>query len=86
MPGSTPFRCPEFSWRKKSTSGRWGRQHIKLKHPEHLRVARQKYLTIRSAPLRVEPTKRREFNTNKDSVEELDEFPYLEHIENIADS
>jgi len=53
--------------------------------PEHLQVARQKNLTIRSAPRRVAVAQRREFNTNKHSVEYLDIFPYFEHIENITD-
>jgi hypothetical protein len=42
--------------------------------------------TIRSAPRCIEPTQRREFNSNKDSVKDLDTFPYLEHLENIVDS
>jgi len=43
-------------------------------------------VTIRSAARRVEPAQRHEFNTNKDSVGDLDVFPYLEKVENIADS
>jgi hypothetical protein len=37
-------------------------------------------------PQRVEPAQRREFNPNKDSVEDLDTFAYLEHVEKITDS
>jgi hypothetical protein len=37
-------------------------------------------------PRRVEPAQYREFNTNKDSVKDLDAFSYLEHVEIFADS
>jgi len=67
-------------------SDSWRLKHIKLHHAEHLQVARQKNLTICSEPRRVEPTQCCEFNANKDSVEDLDAFHYLEHFENIADS
>jgi len=81
----TPFRYAKFSCRKKFTSDSWRLKYIKSHHPEHLQVARQKNVTILSAPPRVEPTQRREFNNNKDSVEDLQAFPHLKHFENIAD-
>jgi len=85
MPEKTCFCCSEFSCRKKFTSDSWWLKHIKLYQPELLQAARQKDLTFRNAPQHVESTQRHEFNVINDSVEDLDTFPYLEYIENIAD-
>jgi hypothetical protein len=86
MPEKTPFCCPEFACRKMFTSITWRLKPIKLHHPEHLQVAHQKNVTIRSAARRVEHAQRCELNARKDSFEDLDAFPYLELIEIIADS
>jgi hypothetical protein len=86
MPEKTPFCCPEFSCRLKFSSDSWQLKHIKVHHPEHLQVECQQNLTIHSAHRRIEPTLLREFNGNKDSVNDLHAFPYLEHVEHIADS
>jgi len=81
----TPSRDHEISCRKKFTSDSLRLQQIKLHHPEHLQVACQKNLTIGSSPRRVELTQHREFNATKHSVEDLDPFPYLKHVENVTD-
>ena len=86
MPEKTPFHCPECSCRMRFTSDSWRLKHIKIHHSDHHQVACQKNPTIRRVPRRVEHAQRREFNTNTDSVEDLDMFAYLEHGENIADS
>jgi len=80
------FRCPKLSrWKNVTSHSRW-LEHIKLHHPERRQVAHQKNLTIHSAPQCVEPAQRRELHANKDSVKDLHPFPYLEHVEHIADS
>jgi len=85
MTEKTHFLCPKFPCRMKFISDSWRLKHSKLHHPERLQVARQGNKTIRSAPLPVKPTQRREFNATKDSVEYLDSFPYLDQVEKIAD-
>jgi hypothetical protein len=84
MPEKTPFRCHEFSEQKKFTSDSWRLKPIKLHLAEHLQVA--KNLTVHSAPRGIEPAQRCEFIEHKHSVQHFDTFPYIEQIENIADS
>jgi len=86
MPVKNTLCRAEFSCPKKFTLDSWRLNHIKLHHPEHLQVARQRNLVIDSAPRRIEPAQHREFNFNKDLVEDLDAFPYFEPLENLADS
>jgi hypothetical protein len=84
MSEKTPFRCLEFSCQNHFNSDSWRFKNIKLHHPEHLQVAQQKNRTICIAPRRVERAQCHEFNAKKDLVEELDAFPCLEHVENVA--
>jgi len=84
MHEKTPFCCPEYPCRKKFTSVSWALKHIKLHNSEHLQVACLRNLTIPSSPRRIEPTKPCELILNNDSVKDLDGYPYLEHVENIA--
>jgi len=86
MPEKNSFRCSKFSCRKKFTSDSWLLGNIKLHHPERLHAARQKILSICSAPRIVEPAQHRELNDKKDSVEDLAAFPYVKHSDNVADS
>ena len=51
LPEKSPFHCLEFSCRTKFTSDIWPLNLIKITHPEHLPVARQKNLIHCSVPL-----------------------------------
>jgi len=84
MPEKTCFHCPEYLCRKSFTSDGWRFKHIKLNHAEHIQVAHQKNLTFHSAPQQIEPTQHHQFNSSNDSVQDLDVFTYLEHLEIIA--
>ena len=84
MPEKTPFRCPVFSCGEKFTSHSGRLNHIKLHHPQHLRVAQQTSLTVRSGHRRIQPAQLGQFNADKDSVELLNSFRHLEHLEHIA--
>ena len=42
-------------------------------------------LSICCVPQCVEPAQSPDFNQNKNSLEDMQEFPYLQQIENIAD-
>jgi len=53
-----------------------------LLHREHLLTN----LTVRSLLRRVEPAQHYESNINKDAVDDLDTFPYLQDVENIAET
>jgi len=86
MPENALCLYPKFSFQKTFTSDSWRLQRIKLHHPELLQVACQKNLTIQSAPQWFHPAHHRVFNANTDSLEDLDAFRYLEHVEIIADS
>jgi len=57
---------------------------MNIHHPEHRQVAHLNYLTSCSAPRHVERARGSEFNTKEESAEDLNPFPYLEHIEIIA--
>jgi len=85
-PVMTPFLCPKLSCRKKFTSYSWPIKHNRLHHPEHHQVTCQMNRSIQSMPQRIEHSHCGEFNTNNDSVEDLDVFHYLERVENITDS
>jgi len=84
MPAKTLFLCFLFSCQMQFASHSWLLKHIKLHHPEHVQVPRQKHLAIHSKPRRVEPAQHHEFNSNYEPGEDLDACPYLEQVENIA--
>ncbi|KAF8542578.1 hypothetical protein BDD12DRAFT_802789 [Trichophaea hybrida] len=73
--------CTNLSCQKKLISDSWQLKHTKLLHAEHIQVAHQWNLTFQSLPQRGDTAQHREFNINNDSVEHLDPFPHLKHIE-----
>jgi len=85
MPEMPRFRCPECSSQKKFTSETWPLKHIKLHLPEHLQVAHTKNLSLRTVPRQLRHSEHHEYNTKKDSMEDLDVFLYFDQVEHISD-
>jgi len=81
-----PCPFPKCSCLQKLTSDSWWLKYIELQYPKNFQVEQHNNLTIRIAPQCLEPAQQGEFNTMRDSVEDLDGFPHLEHIEILADS
>lgn len=86
LPRKMPLSCPNCSCRMKFTSDSRRLNHTKLHHLEHLQVPPQKNLTIPSAHQPIELAQHDEFPTDNDSVDELDRFPFLEHVKNGSNS
>jgi hypothetical protein len=82
MPVKLILRCPANNCRKKFQSDTWRLRHIRTHHPEHaepgLKTSHARVVPI--AQRRRRPVRPREFNANKDPVEDPDALPYIEHL------
>ena len=88
--------CPDFRCRKKFASDTWRLRHIREKHPDlelaPLRTVPPAAKILRranqSTPTQgsINTARTREFNANKDPVEDSGAYPYIEHLENVEES
>ena len=97
---SAPFRhilrCPDHRCGKKFELDTWRLNHIKKYHPDLLPPPTTNFFCKRNpignlpqtqtSRRSINSPRPREFNANKDPVEDLCAYPYIEHLENIEES